>query len=109
METKHACELFDKKDASPDELYAAMSDCTKVHNQLTKEAAMGKIYAALHFKTCSFITFLRPIDTPVVLFTIILDCTLYYLRQLTWGSKVHGNLYLVDNQISMHPFRSTPR
>ena len=42
METNHACQLFDKSDASPDELYAAMSECTKVHNQLTKEAAMGE-------------------------------------------------------------------
>ena len=42
METKHACQLFDKSHVSPDELYAAMNECTKVHNQLTKEAAMGE-------------------------------------------------------------------
>ena len=42
MATKHACQLFDQPDVSPADLYSAMNECTKVHNQLTKEAAMGE-------------------------------------------------------------------
>ena len=43
MATRHACELFHKEDSNPDQLYEAMQECTKVHNQLTKEAAMGEL------------------------------------------------------------------
>ena len=57
METKHACQLFDKSNASPDELYAAMNECTKVHNQLTKEAAMGEFPSENQWRNCQLPAF----------------------------------------------------
>lgn len=40
--TKHACDLFSKPGTSKDELRKAMVECSNVHGQLTKEAAMGQ-------------------------------------------------------------------
>ena len=44
METKKACEMFltSKYEASPAEMMAVIKECSKVHGQLTKEAAMGR-------------------------------------------------------------------
>lgn len=42
MATKKACELFSQSGVSKAELRASVEECSKVHGQLTKEAAMGK-------------------------------------------------------------------
>jgi carnitine O-palmitoyltransferase 2 len=41
MHTKKFSELFASKNSSNSELMAILRDCSKVHNKLTKEAAMG--------------------------------------------------------------------
>lgn len=44
--TNHMCQLLLQKSenqTSKDELMKGLLDCTAVHNQLTKEAAMGKL------------------------------------------------------------------
>lgn len=41
--TKQACQLFDKPGTSKQQLREALIECSNVHGQLTKEAAMGKI------------------------------------------------------------------
>ena len=42
MATKKTCELFENGGASVSEKRAAIEECSKVHGQLTKEAAMGQ-------------------------------------------------------------------
>lgn len=42
VHTKRFSELFNSNKASPSELYDVLRDCSKLHNQLTKEAAMGQ-------------------------------------------------------------------
>jgi hypothetical protein len=44
MATSKLCKMIIDKnsEASPEELREALAECSKVHSQLTKEAAMGK-------------------------------------------------------------------
>lgn len=42
IHTKRFSQLFNSSKASPSELYDILRDCSKYHNQLTKEAAMGQ-------------------------------------------------------------------
>ena len=43
MATKNACKMFGQgSKASASEVRAALEECSKVHGQLTKDAAMGE-------------------------------------------------------------------
>ena len=44
MATKRACTLFQNSGSSQSELMEALAECSEVHGQLTKAAAMGVHY-----------------------------------------------------------------
>ena len=57
-ETKSACQAFEDKNIGPEKLYELMKNCTAVHNQLTKEAALGE-----RFIINDNVSFRRPPDS----------------------------------------------
>lgn len=45
--TRKACDTIFTSSASVEEMFATLQECSKVHSQLTKEAAMGKFIHSL--------------------------------------------------------------
>lgn len=60
--TQNACRLFHSKDSTIPQLQEAMNECSKMHGQLTKEAATGKKQSAKYHIFLHFFFFINALN-----------------------------------------------